>query len=162
MKQSLVIKTNIGNLYLASENKNLILLTFQETWPYFQKKFSLPEAKKIIQCEVLNEAEEQISQYLEGKRKSFNIPINLFGTEFQKKAWNALTFIEYGKTLTYAKQAEAMQKPTAARAVGRANGLNPIAIILPCHRVVGASGLLTGYSGGIDTKRYLLNLESKN
>ncbi|MCI8631236.1 MAG: methylated-DNA--[protein]-cysteine S-methyltransferase [Firmicutes bacterium] len=102
----------------------------------------------------------QICEYLRGKRKTFDFPYELRGTEFQKKVWNVLCSIPYGETRTYKEIAAAVGNPKACRAVGMANNKNPIAIAVPCHRVIGANGSLTGYAGGLNMKKALLLLES--
>lgn len=104
-------------------------------------------------------AREQLVEYLDGRRRGFELPLSLLGTEFQRAAWNALLAIPYGETRTYGAQAEAIGRPTAVRAIGHANGDNPIPVIVPCHRVIGANGSLTGFGGGVDVKRWLLALE---
>lgn len=104
----------------------------------------------------------QIREYLAGERKTFDFPYELYGTEFQKKAWNALRSIPYGETRTYKEIAAAVGSPKASRAVGMANHENPIWIAVPCHRVVGTNGKLTGYAGGLDMKEALLELEGRN
>ncbi len=108
--------------------------------------------------EVLK-AKNQIIEYLNKEREIFDINLRLDGTEFQKKAWNALIDIPYGETRTYKQQAEAVGNPNASRAVGGANNKNKLAIVIPCHRVVGANNKLVGYAGGIEIKEYLLALE---
>ena len=104
---------------------------------------------------------EQLEAYFEGERTSFDIDLEPRGTEFQREVWRALSTIPYGETTTYAEIAAAIGKPSAVRAVGAANGRNPLSIIVPCHRVIGRDGTLTGYAGGIDNKRKLLALESR-
>lgn len=101
----------------------------------------------------------QIREYLDGKRKSFDFPYEFYGTEFQKKVWNALCNIPYGKTCTYKDIAIAIGNPKACRAVGMANNKNPISIAVPCHRVIGANGKLVGYAGGLEMKKALIELE---
>lgn len=108
----------------------------------------------------LREARQQLDEYFNGARRRFNLPLEFRGTEFQKNVWGALLAIPYGETRTYRQIAEQIGSPTAVRAVGAANGRNPISIIAPCHRVIGASGHLTGFGGGLDAKAYLLSLES--
>jgi len=108
------------------------------------------------------QAKEQIEQYFAGKRSSFSLPIAPQGTPFQKKAWAALEKIPYGKVISYSEQADLMGEPGKARAVGMANGRNPVCLILPCHRVIGKNGNLTGYGFGLDTKKSLLDLEAKS
>lgn len=103
----------------------------------------------------------EVMEYLNGKRKSFDIKYEINGTEFQKKVWKELTNIPYGETRTYKEIAVAVGNPKASRAVGMANNKNPIAIIVPCHRVIGSDGKLVGYAGGLDMKRALLTLEKK-
>lgn len=104
----------------------------------------------------------QLEEYFCGKRREFDIPLKLNGTEFQKTVWNALLTVPYGKTASYKDIAALIGKPKAARAVGGANNKNPIMIIVPCHRVVGANGSLTGYAYGTDIKQKLLDIEMKN
>ncbi len=103
----------------------------------------------------------QIMEYFEGRRRSFTFPYTLFGTDFQKKVWRALCDIPYGETRTYREIAVAVGNPKACRAVGMANNKNPIAIAVPCHRVIGSDGRLVGYAGGLDMKEALLRLEKK-
>lgn len=110
---------------------------------------------------ALPEAVEQLGAYFAGERTDFDIELSMAGTEFQRRVWQALTTIPYGETRSYGEIAEQVGAPGAARAVGLANGRNPIAIIVPCHRVIGASGSLTGYGGGLDRKRSLLELEKR-
>jgi AraC family transcriptional regulator of adaptative response/methylated-DNA-[protein]-cysteine methyltransferase len=105
---------------------------------------------------------KQMEQYFKGERRDFDIPLDLVGTDFQKQVWRSLLKIPYGATITYAKQAELLGKPSAVRAVANANGKNKISIILPCHRVIGADGSLTGYGGGMWRKKKLLAFEKEN
>jgi methylated-DNA-[protein]-cysteine S-methyltransferase len=102
----------------------------------------------------------QLDEYFAGRRRTFELTLNAAGTSFQKRVWSALVDIPYGETTSYGKTAAAIGSPDAARAVGLANGQNPISIIVPCHRVVGANGSLTGYGGGLDAKRWLLAHEA--
>ena len=108
---------------------------------------------------VLAEARRQVLEYLAGARRSFDLPLDPRGTSFQRRVWAALTAIPWGETRTYAQIAAAVGSPRAVRAVGQANHRNPIPILIPCHRVVGADGTLTGYGGGLELKRKLLELE---
>lgn len=114
------------------------------------------------QSALADRAFKEISEYLDGKRKAFNFPIAPKGTEFQKKVWSALSEIPYGKTKTYGEIAAYIGNPKAARAVGNACNKNQLLIAVPCHRVLGADGSLTGFAAGTQTKRYLLELEGKN
>ncbi len=108
---------------------------------------------------VLDEAATQLEEYFAGRRQEFDIPLDLSGTEFQRAAWSALANVPFGETRSYRQQAEAIGRPKAVRAIGAANGQNPVPIVLPCHRIVGSDGSLTGYGGGLPIKEYLLNHE---
>jgi methylated-DNA-[protein]-cysteine S-methyltransferase len=110
---------------------------------------------------VLAAASRQLTEYFAGERRVFDVPIDLHGTPFQVKVWRSLATIPYGETTTYGAQARRLGDPRKARAVGAANGKNPVSIILPCHRVIGADGTLTGFGGGLVTKQALLDLEAE-
>ena len=112
--------------------------------------------------DLSDDAIEQIDEYLEGKRRTFSFPIFIEGTEFQKKVWRQISMIPYGKTASYKHIAELIGNPKAARAIGNANNKNPLAIIIPCHRIIGANGNLTGYAWGLETKAKLLDIEKEN
>lgn len=107
----------------------------------------------------LDRAEVQLAEYFEGTRRTFDLDLDPAGTDFQLRAWRALRAIPYGRTISYGEQAAELGEPGAARAVGAANGRNPLSIVVPCHRVVAASGALTGFAGGLDTKAWLLDHE---
>ena len=113
----------------------------------------------IMRTPLLKDTENQIIQYFSGKRKNFDLPINPQGTDFQKNVWNKLLDIPYGHVCTYAEIAQMCANPKAVRAVGSANNKNPIMIIIPCHRVIGKNGNLTGYAYGVEVKKRLLELE---
>jgi methylated-DNA-[protein]-cysteine S-methyltransferase len=104
----------------------------------------------------LPETARQLGEYFAGKRREFDLPLRLHGTEFQQRVWQVLTLIPYGVTWSYGEQAKRLDNPNASRAVGLANGRNPISIVVPCHRVIGADGSLTGYGGGLERKQWLL------
>lgn len=108
---------------------------------------------------LLHEAQRQLGEYFDGRRRGFDLPLAPAGTDFQRQVWRALATIPYGATISYAQLAARVGNPKAMRAVGAANGRNPLPIVLPCHRVIGADGSLTGFGGGLDTKRFLLELE---
>lgn len=110
---------------------------------------------------LLQQANQQLTEYFAGQRKAFSLPLAAEGTQFQQKVWAALSTIPYAVTWSYAQLAEAIQQPTAARAVGMANGKNPLSIIVPCHRVIGKNQKLVGYTGGLERKAWLLALESQ-
>jgi len=108
---------------------------------------------------VLVETARQLGAYFAGERRSFDLPLDFRGTDFQKQVWAGLLAIPFGETRSYGDIAQAIGRPSAVRAVGAANGRNPISIVAPCHRVIGTSGALTGFAGGLDAKRFLLRLE---
>lgn len=110
---------------------------------------------------VLIKTERQLEEYFAGKRKSFSVALDMRGTPFQKQVWDALQTIAYGETRSYGQLAMQLGNPRAVRAVGAATGRNPISIVVPCHRVIGASGKLTGFAGGLDTKAHLLRMEER-
>ena len=110
---------------------------------------------------LIKEAHQQLDEYLKGERKTFRLPLNPKGTDFQKRVWKALCEIPYGETRSYKQISEAIGNPKAVRAVGMANNRNPLLIVVPCHRVIGANGKLVGYAAGIDKKEFLLRLENR-
>ena len=111
------------------------------------------------ETDTIKEAHQQLTEYLKGERKTFDLPLNLKGTDFQKQVWMALCDIPYGETRSYKQIAESIGNPKAVRAVGMANNRNPLLIVVPCHRVIGANGKLVGYGAGIEKKEFLLRLE---
>lgn len=142
----------IGVLVLGEEDGHLTRLTYQEeiTTPHVMEKTPL-----------LDQAERQLMEYFQGERTDFELPLIPKGTAFQKMVWQALQEIPYGATVSYGEIAKKIGNPKGARAVGMANNKNPISIIIPCHRVVGADGKLVGYGGGLEKKILLLELEAK-
>ncbi|MGZ3651817.1 MAG: methylated-DNA--[protein]-cysteine S-methyltransferase [Bdellovibrionota bacterium] len=149
-------KSPLGRIYLAANESGLTALAFDSNWPKIKPR--LGELEKGDH-KFITQAISELEEYFSGKRKTFSVPLVLQGTPFQKSAWTALMKIPYGKTASYGEQAVKIRRPRAIRAVGRANGLNPIGIFVPCHRVIGASGALTGYAGGLKAKKALLALE---
>jgi len=113
-----------------------------------------------VETRPRTDAGDQLAEYLAGRRRDFDLDVRLLGTSFQQEAWQALREIPFGETRSYAEQAEAMNRPGAARAVGHANGCNPVPIVVPCHRVIGHDGSLTGFGSGLPIKRWLLDHES--
>lgn len=111
--------------------------------------------------DLFERAAAQLTEYFAGQRRVFDLPLSCHGTPFQRSVWSALLEIPYGETVTYGELAQQLGKPAASRAVGLANGKNPISIIVPCHRVIGSTGSLTGYGGGLERKRYLLDFERR-
>ena len=118
------------------------------------------EAAAVSADPLLLEAAGQLSAYFAGERREFDLPLAPRGTPFQREVWAAVAAVPYGETATYAQIAAAVGRPSACRAVGAANGRNPVPVIVPCHRIIGAAGALTGYGGGLDRKRSLLDLEA--
>lgn len=125
----------------------------------WEKKIQL--AERLINNELARETEKQLEEYFMGKRKIFELPLKMQGTEFQKQVWKELLNIPYGETRCYSEIARLIQNPHAVRAVGMANHRNPLAVVVPCHRVIGKNGGLTGYAGGLERKRMLLELEKR-
>lgn len=142
--------TILGSVTFVEENGALVVIT---THPYHPKEEIYQETP------VIKEAFGQLSEYFSGNRKTFNLPLLLKGTDFQKQVWQALLKIPFGETRSYKQIAEAIGNPKAVRAVGMANNKNPLLIVVPCHRVIGANGKLVGYAVGLDKKEYLLRLE---
>jgi methylated-DNA-[protein]-cysteine S-methyltransferase len=151
-----IVESPIGPIFLAGDEeglKHLVLLKGKE-------KVEVPDGW-VENKELFREAASQLEAYFSGKLKSFNVKLAPEGTEFQKSVWKALCEIPYGETQTYKDIAISIGNPKAYRAVGFANNRNPIAIIVPCHRVIGANGKLTGYASGLDVKAFLLRLEER-
>ncbi|NLJ80242.1 MAG: methylated-DNA--[protein]-cysteine S-methyltransferase [Firmicutes bacterium] len=141
----------IGNLLLREEDGVLTLAAFNE------EGYQLDS----VPTPFLLEVAKQLKEYFAGARQEFDLDLKPKGTDFQKRVWEALLTVPYGETISYKQVAERIGKPRAYRAVGLANNRNPIAIIIPCHRVIGADGKLVGYGGGLETKRFLLDLEKR-
>ena len=150
-RASALIDSPVGRLLAVVEDGALVELSFFD--------FSRGGLEVSGSHPVLRETGRQLAEYFAGRRKTFNIPLDPRGTEFEKRAWEFLQTIPFGQTRTYGQQAAGIGRPAAARAVGRANGANRIAIIIPCHRVIGAGAQLVGYGGGLDRKRWLLEHE---
>jgi methylated-DNA-[protein]-cysteine S-methyltransferase len=151
------IATPVGTLTAYASEAGLKALL----WAGAQdKRFGIREAVKDGALPLLERLARQLTEYFDGTRRVFDLPLRPEGTEFQRLAWEALRAIPYGSTRTYREQAEAIGRARAVRAIGAANGRNPLPIIVPCHRVIGADGSLTGFGGGLDIKRFLLDLEA--
>jgi methylated-DNA-[protein]-cysteine S-methyltransferase len=147
----------VGELTLIATAKGLAAILWENDDPARVRVKAAVEDKNHP---VLRAAERQLQAYFAGRRKAFDLALDFDGTPFQRKVWSALLKIPFGETRTYAEIARAIGRPKAVRAVGAANGRNPISIIAPCHRVIGANGVLTGFAGGLETKAKLLELES--
>jgi methylated-DNA-[protein]-cysteine S-methyltransferase len=150
------IESPVGPLLLAGDERGLQRVSFENS-----KRTALPRADWKLDKEPFAEVIRQLQAYFRGELKEFALPLAMEGTEFQLRVWNALRTIPYGETVSYAQLAERIGNPKAVRAVGLANGSNPIPIIVPCHRVIGSDGSLTGFGGGLSTKKMLLELENK-
>src|SRR5882724_10372224 len=153
------MKSPVGKLKLVANSKALVAVLWEQERP---NRVKLDTMNLDPQQPILIEAERQLSEYFAGKRIQFDLPLQPDGSEFQKKVWQALREIPFGQTRSYLDLAKAVGSSKAARAVGAANGKNPLSIIVPCHRVVGADGSLTGFAGGVETKAALLALENRS
>lgn len=151
------LDTPIGELLLAGEDGALSMIGFPKGSMRRE-----PEADWIFNEKPLADACRQLREYFAGERQAFDIPLQLSGTEFQVSVLEALRKIPYGQTASYGEIAKRIGRPRAVRAVGAANGRNPIPIVVPCHRVIGSTGDLTGFGGGLDTKEALLRLEAEH
>ena len=146
---SAVIASPIGPLRLEASGDQIVGIQFHARGP----------AARTLPAGVIQDAARQLDEYFAGRRTQFSLPLAPKGTDFQQSVWEALTQVPYGSTISYGDLAEGLGKPTAVRAVGAANGQNPIPIVIPCHRVIGANGKLVGFGGGLETKAFLLRLE---
>lgn len=146
-----VYQTLVGEITIAEDNGNIVEI-----------EFGNHANNEIMETALIKEAKRQLDLYFERKLQCFDLPLAPHGTEFQQKVWMELRRIAYGKTASYKEIAEKIGNPKACRAVGMANNKNPIAIVVPCHRVIGANGKLVGYAGGLNIKEKLLKLESSN
>ena len=142
----------IGRLRLVSDGSNLCAIEFEG-------QHSPTTSEREASDPILRTTSRQLREYFSGRRRRFELPLSPVGTEFQRAVWQQLERIPYGDLHTYAQIAEAIGRPKAVRAVGAANGRNPLPIVVPCHRVIGSDGSLTGFAGGLTTKRRLLELE---
>lgn len=152
--QLYVAKTEMGLCYVGSPGES-----FEEFEARIQKRF--PSACLIEHVEALQPFKNELDEYFKRERQVFSLPVDIKGTPFQEMIWKALTQIPYGKTYSYSDIAQLIGRPQAVRAVGRAIGANPVMITIPCHRVIGKNGEITGYRGGIEMKELLLQLEAE-
>ena len=146
----------VGQLTLVARNGKLAAILWETERA---NRVRLGELVEVDDSPALLQAERQLNEYFAGNRDRFDLELDFEGTEFQKKVWAALLTIPFGETRSYSQIATQIGSPKAVRAVGAANGRNPISIVAPCHRVIGASGRLTGFAGGLEAKQYLLTLE---
>jgi methylated-DNA-[protein]-cysteine S-methyltransferase len=151
------VRTPVGALKLIASDRGLAAILWENDNP---KRVPMGALVEDNDHPALKLAEGQLTEYFAGKRKSFEITLDPAGTDFQKRVWRALLEIPYGETRAYAQIANHVGNPKAVRAVGAANGKNPISIVAPCHRVIGTDGSLTGFAGGLEIKRFLLSHEA--
>ena len=150
------IASPVGPLKLVASDKGLTAIIWHDDRP---GRVRLADLEEAPDHPMLLHAERELGEYFAGERTSFSVPLDMVGTDFQKAVWNALLTIPFGETRSYGEIARQVGRPTAFRAVGAANGQNPLSIIAPCHRVIGSDGSLTGFGGGLPAKQYLLGLE---
>lgn len=151
------MQSPIGPLFLVADEEGLREVRFEH-----ERRAHIPDDSWQHSAQKLAQVRRQLDAYFAGERQTFDLPLNLQGTDFQRAVWQALTTIPYAHTTSYGELSRQIQKPTASRAVGAANGRNPIPIIIPCHRVIGSNGTLTGFAGGLAAKHWLLSHESKH
>ena len=151
-----IIDSPLGGLKLIASDEGLAAILWEDDDP---RRVRLGPLVEDLDNPFLVETERQLGAYFAGKLKTFTVPLAFQGTEFQKRVWEALLTIPFGETRSYGEIARQIGKPTASRAVGAANGRNPISIIAPCHRVIGSTGDLTGFAGGLAAKKCLLGIE---
>jgi methylated-DNA-[protein]-cysteine S-methyltransferase len=155
---STTMESPVGPLTIVASDAGVRAVLWPTDTP---KRVPLGDVQPVDDHPVLSKAVQQLGEYFAGSRQDFDLPLDATGTDFQRSAWSALRTIPFGTTVSYGEQAERMGDKRKARAVGAANGRNPISIIVPCHRVVGSNGSLTGFAGGIDTKDWLLTHERR-
>jgi methylated-DNA-[protein]-cysteine S-methyltransferase len=153
---SKTIWSPVGELTLVADERGLAAILWENDRP---ERVRLGPLTEKADHPVLVETERQLGEYFAGERRTFDVPLSFAGTDFQKRVWAALLAIPFGETRSYGEIASQLGNPGASRAVGAANGRNPISIIAPCHRVVGSTGKLTGFAGGLGAKAFLLELE---
>lgn len=151
------IDSPVGTLRLVASDAGLVAILWPNERP---GRVPLGPTTEDAGHPVLVRAAGQVTDYFAGKRRAFDVPLDFRGTDFQRSVWHALLTIPFGETRSYAQIAQQIGRPTASRAVGAANGRNPVSIIAPCHRVIGTNGTLTGFAGGLEAKRMLLELEA--
>jgi methylated-DNA-[protein]-cysteine S-methyltransferase len=152
------INSPVGKLTIITSAKGLHAILWEDD---FNNPEKIKKFRKSPNEPIIVKTKTQLAEYFQGNRKIFDLPLVIEGTHFQIQVWDQLTKIPYAKTITYGEQAEKIGDKKKARAVGAANGLNPIPIIVPCHRVIGSNGTLTGFAGGLEKKAFLLKLEQE-
>lgn len=152
-----IILSPVGQLTMVASEQGLAAVLWENEDP---KRVGIDKGARRNDFPLLVETEQQLQEYFAGQRKIFSLPLAFIGTEFQQQVWRALLTIAYGETRSYLQIAQQINNEKSVRAVGAANGKNPISIIVPCHRVIGSSGKLTGFAGGLEAKAFLLLMES--
>lgn len=152
---SRIIESPIGDVFVEADEQGIARVLFCDV-------LDVKPVETSGSSEILDKACEQLKEYFLGERTEFELPLSQGGTDFQSSVWKALQAIPYGETSSYQSLADAISNPKAVRAVGSANGKNSLFIVVPCHRVIGKDGSLTGYAGGVERKRWLLALEQRN
>jgi methylated-DNA-[protein]-cysteine S-methyltransferase len=156
MQHSVIVPFSCGkprfNMFIEERDKRITQIHF----------CGAGSRERVNPSALISEAVKQLTEYFSGTRKIFDLPVHPAGTEFQQKVWNELLRIPYGQTVSYGQIAANIANPKASRAVGGANHCNPVSVVIPCHRVIGANGQLTGYGGGLEMKKMLLDLERNN
>jgi methylated-DNA-[protein]-cysteine S-methyltransferase len=150
------VDSPVGALKLVASDKGLVAILWEKENP---RRVRLGEMSESADQSILLKTEMQLNEYFAGQRERFELPLDMLGTPFQKSVWEALLAIPFGETRSYGQLAVQLGNPRATRAVGAANGRNPLSIVVPCHRVVGSTGKLTGFAGGLRAKEHLLRLE---
>jgi O-6-methylguanine DNA methyltransferase len=160
------ISTPLGPMLAGATLEGVCLLEFTDRIR-LEKEFD--DLKRMLNADMVpgrnqhtDQLEKELGEYFEGKRKAFSVPLHTPGNEFSQSVWKTLRDIPYGKTWSYKEQSEAMNNPKAIRAIAATNGRNRLAIVIPCHRVIGSDGSMTGYAAGVDKKKWLLNFERNN
>jgi methylated-DNA-[protein]-cysteine S-methyltransferase len=146
----------VGELTLVASDRGLVAILWPDDDP---SRVKLEERQRDPEQTILVATAHQLTDYFTGDRRIFDLPLDMRGTDFQQQVWRALLTIPFGETRSYGQLASAIGRPTASRAVGAANGRNPLSIVAPCHRVIGGNGALTGFAGGMETKQWLLEHE---
>ncbi len=162
------LTTPIGPMFICATGRGICLVEFAGRRMLGSLESEFQDLQRRLQSPILTgknqhiaQARNELQEYFQGKRKKFSVMLDMQGTAFQQAVWQILLSIPYGRTISYLQQARLLNKPSAVRAVANANGANRISIIIPCHRVIGSDGKLTGYGGGIERKQWLLDLESR-
>lgn len=149
----------VGDLVIVASDRALRGVLWGDDVNEWKRAAIDRRAVSFEESDVVTQTISQLDEYFTGDRRHFDLPLDPIGTEFQRMVWRSLSQIEYGSTLSYSEQAASLGRPSAVRAVASANGRNPISIVIPCHRVIAASGRLGGFAGGLDAKNWLLNNE---